>query len=48
VVSRDAPAPVARVRRSAWITEGKLDPLLGLDPSPVLLPFRLVRVTLPE
>lgn len=44
----DTPATVAIVGRSAWITEGQLDHLLGFDPSPALLPFQLVRVTLPE
>jgi hypothetical protein len=32
---------------AAWIVEGQLDHYLGLDPSPPLLPFRVVRVALP-
>jgi hypothetical protein len=31
---------------SAWVVEGQLDHLLGLDPSPPELPFRVVRVPL--
>jgi sugar lactone lactonase YvrE len=32
---------------AAWVVEGQLDHLLGLDPSPPELPFRVVRVPLP-
>jgi sugar lactone lactonase YvrE len=32
---------------AAWIVEGQLDHYLGFDPSPPMLPFRVVRVALP-
>jgi sugar lactone lactonase YvrE len=32
---------------AAWVVEGQLDHLLGLDPTPPDLPFRVVRVVLP-
>jgi hypothetical protein len=32
---------------AAWVVEGQLDHLLGFDPSPPELPFRVVRVPLP-
>lgn len=32
---------------AAWVVEGQLDHLLGLDPTPPDLPFRVVRVPLP-
>jgi sugar lactone lactonase YvrE len=32
---------------AAWVVEGQLDHLLGLDPTPPDLPFRVVRVALP-
>jgi hypothetical protein len=31
---------------AAWVVEGQLDHLLGLDPDPPELPFRVVRVLL--
>jgi hypothetical protein len=31
---------------AAWVVEGQLDHLLGLDPSPPELPFRVVRIPL--
>ncbi|MEM9487596.1 MAG: hypothetical protein AAGC55_00560 [Myxococcota bacterium] len=41
------PTTIAIRERTGWIAEGQLDHLLGLDPSPPELPFRLVRITLP-
>lgn len=32
---------------SAWVVEGQLDHLLGMDPAPPELPFRVLRVPLP-
>jgi sugar lactone lactonase YvrE len=32
---------------AAWVVEGQLDHLLGLDPTPPELPFRVLRVPLP-
>ena len=32
---------------AAWVVEGQLDRLLGFDPLPPELPFRVVRVPLP-
>lgn len=42
----DFPTTAARIGKSAWVLEGKLDHLFGIDPSPVDLPFRVVRVEL--
>ncbi len=48
VVARDLDGPTtfARAGRSAWVAEGQLDHLLGIDPSPPVLPFRVVRAPL--
>lgn len=40
----DFPTTAAKLGDSAWVLEGKLDHLFGIDPSPVDLPFRIVRV----
>jgi sugar lactone lactonase YvrE len=32
---------------AAWVVEGQLDHLLGFDPTPPMLPFRVLRVPLP-
>ncbi len=42
----DGPTTFARTGRSAWVAEGQLDHLLGIDPSPPVLPFRVVRAAL--
>lgn len=42
----DFPTTAAKLGDSAWVLEGKLDHLFGIDPSPVDLPFRIVRVGL--
>lgn len=42
----DGPTTFARVGRSAWIAEGQLDHLFGVDPTPPTLPFRVVRARL--
>ena len=43
----DFPTTAAVINGSAWVLEGKLDHLFGIDPSPVDLPFEIVRVPLP-
>jgi sugar lactone lactonase YvrE len=42
----DGPTTFARVGRNAWVAEGQLDHLFGIDPAPPLLPFRVVRAPL--
>jgi sugar lactone lactonase YvrE len=42
----DFPTTAAKLGDSAWVLEGKLDHLFGIDPNPVDLPFRIVRVDL--
>jgi sugar lactone lactonase YvrE len=42
----DAPTTFAATGRNAWIAEGQLDHLLGIDPTPPTLPFRVVRAPL--
>jgi sugar lactone lactonase YvrE len=48
VVARDLDGPTtfASSGRSAWVAEGQLDHMLGLDPNPPTLPFRVVRAPL--
>ncbi len=48
VVARelDGPTTFARSGKSAWVAEGQLDHLLGIDPTPPTLPFRVVRAPL--
>ena len=48
VIARDLDGATtfAATGRSAWIAEGQLDHLLGIDPNPPTLPFRVVRTSL--
>ncbi len=43
----DFPTTVAVVGDTAWVAEGQFEHLLGLDPTPPTLPFRVRRVPLP-
>ena len=42
----DFPTTAGVIGDSAWVLEGKLDHLFGIDPSPVDLPFTIARVEL--
>lgn len=42
----DGPTTFTATGRNAWIAEGQLDHMLGIDPTPPTLPFRLVRARL--
>ncbi len=44
----DAPTTAAVVGPDAWVVQGQLDHLLGLDPAPPTVPFTVVRVALPR